>query len=248
MLARDCSNARYDALYGPGPAVLPGRVRVVHLVAGPAVRVHVGIPWRAGDPWREQAFAYVQIHLRGAGLDPVPYDNGADIFSRAGSRNLAVRCADADVVILHDADMVLPAAAYLEAAELALSSDRLVIGFNRYRPLSKARTVEAFAGSDPFTLDPVDELVDFSVGGCSPSRRSAGGRLAAWTSGTSTGAVRTSRSPTRPAQRSARCSVSTGPRSTCGTRTPATRRTLISRPTLDCSQEVNDDDEARHPG
>ena len=52
-----------------------------------------------------------------------------------------------------------------EAAELALSSDRLVIGFNRYRPLSKARTVEAFAGSDPFTLDPVDELVDFSVGG-----------------------------------------------------------------------------------
>ena len=43
------------------------------------MRVHVGIPWRAGDPWREQAFAYVQIHLRGAGLDPVPYDNGADI-------------------------------------------------------------------------------------------------------------------------------------------------------------------------
>ena len=57
-----------------------------------------------------------------------------------------------------------PPAAYLEAAELALSSDRLVIGFSRYRPLSKARTVEAFAGSDPFTLDPVDELVDFSVG------------------------------------------------------------------------------------
>lgn len=129
------------------------------------MRVHVGIPWRAGDPWREQAFAYVQIHLRGAGLDPVPYDNGADIFSRAGSRNLAVRCADADVVILHDADIVLPAAAYLEAAELALSSDRLVIGFNRYRPLSKARTVEAFGGADPFALEPIDELVDFSVGG-----------------------------------------------------------------------------------
>ena len=54
VLARDCSNARYDALYGPGPQrSLPGRVRVVHLVAGPAVRVHVGIPWRAGDPWRE---------------------------------------------------------------------------------------------------------------------------------------------------------------------------------------------------
>jgi len=41
------------------------------------VNVHVGIPWRAGDPWREQAFAYVQIHLRGAGFDPVPYDDGA---------------------------------------------------------------------------------------------------------------------------------------------------------------------------
>lgn len=134
-------------------------------MAGPTVNVHVGIPWRAGDPWREQAFAYVQIHLRGAGFDPVPYDDGADVFSRAGSRNLAVRCADADVVILHDADMILPATAYIEAAEIARSSGRLVIGFSRYRPLSKARTVEAFGGADPFTLDPVDELVDFSVGG-----------------------------------------------------------------------------------
>ena len=105
-------------------------------MAGPTVNVHVGIPWRAGDPWREQAFAYVQIHLRGAGFDPVPYDDGADVFSRAGSRNLAVRCADADVVILHDADMILPATAYIEAAEIARSSGRLVIGFSRYRPLS----------------------------------------------------------------------------------------------------------------
>ena len=36
---------------------------------------------------------------------------------------------------------------------------------SKYRPLSKARTVEAFGGADPFALEPIDELVDFSVGG-----------------------------------------------------------------------------------
>lgn len=129
------------------------------------MNVHVGIPWRAGDPWREQSCAYVQIHLRGAGLDPVAYDTGAEPFSRAGSRNLAVRCAaDADVVILHDADMILPPAAYHEMAERA-TTGRLVVGFNRYRPLSKSATVDAYRGADPFTLEPIDELVDFSVGG-----------------------------------------------------------------------------------
>ena len=108
---------------------------------------------------RRQAFAYVQIHLssttrRDDGLGPGPVRQRRRHLLPGGSRNLAVRCADADVVILHDADMVLPAAAYLEAAELALSSDRLVIGFNRYRPLSKARTVEAFGGADPFASSP----------------------------------------------------------------------------------------------
>lgn len=129
------------------------------------MNIHVGIPWRAGDPWREQAFAYVQVHLRAAGFHPESYDNGAEPFSRAGSRNLAVRCSDADVVILHDADMVCPPDAYRQMADLAMSSDRMVVGFNRYRPLSKSATVEAFRGADPFTFDPIAELVDFSVGG-----------------------------------------------------------------------------------
>ena len=137
--------------------------------------------------------AYVQIHLHAApAWTRSPYDNGADIFPGQGSRNLAVRCADADVVILHDADMVPPAAARTSGGRA-----RPVVGPAGHRVQPVPAAVEgahgrAFGGPTRSHSIPSTSLVDFSVGGCSPSHRSAGGRLAAWTSGTSTGAVRTS--------------------------------------------------------
>lgn len=130
------------------------------------MNIHVGVPWRGGDPHRERSWRYVCDHLHRCGLTALPADSGHDPFSRAASRNTAVRhAADVDVVILHDADMVAPADAYAQAAELALDTGQMVVAFNQYRPLNKPTTDRVIAGADPFEAAPVDTLVDFSVGG-----------------------------------------------------------------------------------
>jgi GT2 family glycosyltransferase len=128
------------------------------------VRVHVGVPWRGGDPWRERSFRYVCDHLHALGLVALPADSDHEPFSRAGSRNRAVRQASkADVVILHDADMVAPD--YEEMAELALETGQMVVGFSDYRPLDRATTEQVIAGAEPFSATPVSVLTNFSVGG-----------------------------------------------------------------------------------
>ena len=130
------------------------------------MKIHVGVPWRGGDPWRERSFRYVCDHLHACGLTALPADSGDDKFSRAASRNTAVRHgASADVVFLHDADMVLPSEAYHEAAELALGTEEMVVAFRHYRPLDRATTEQVLDGADPFTATPVDVFTDFSVGG-----------------------------------------------------------------------------------
>lgn len=127
------------------------------------MRVHVGVPWRAGDPHRERSLGYVLAHLQACGFNPGLHDSGHEPFNRAASRNQAVK--DCDVAILHDADMILPLEQYQAMIEAALEG-RVVVGFNEYRPLSRRTTEEVLVGRvDPFTASPVDRLVDFSVGG-----------------------------------------------------------------------------------
>ena len=133
-------------------------------MAGRPVKIHVGVPWRGGDAHRERSFRYVCDHLHSCGLTALPADSGHEPFSRAGSRNTAVRhAADADVVFLHDADMILPD--YQAAAELALDTDEMVVAFRHYRPLDHTTTDAVLDGADPFTATPIDIFTDFSVGG-----------------------------------------------------------------------------------
>lgn len=131
------------------------------------MKISIGVPWRGGDPLREEAFEFVRAHLRRAGFSLTTFDDGTEPFSRAGSRNLAVRdAADAQVVILHDADMILPLAAYLRLAEEAWNSRRLVIGFDEYRPLDEQTSDAVKAGEiDPFDATPISRLFSFSCGG-----------------------------------------------------------------------------------
>ena len=87
---------------------------------------------------------------------------------RAGPHNLAVRCADADVVILHDADMVLPAAAPLEAAESPCRRtgwSSVSTGTGRCR-----RRGRGVRRRRPVRLEPIDEARRLRSAGCSPSR------------------------------------------------------------------------------
>lgn len=133
-------------------------------MAGRPVKIHVGVPWRGGDAHRERSFRYVCDHLHSCGLTALPADSGHEPFSRAGSRNTAVRhAADADVVFLHDADMILPD--YQAAAELALETDEMVVAFRHYHPLDRSTTDAVLGGADPFTATPIDVFTDFSVGG-----------------------------------------------------------------------------------
>ena len=130
------------------------------------MNVTVGVLWRAGDPWRERAWQYVHGYLVGCGHEPQIADSGHEPFNRAASRNqLVERAADADVVILHDADMLAPPSAYTHMAVMAARTGQMVVGFRHYRPLSKAATDRVLRGADPFLSDPVDVLTDFSVGG-----------------------------------------------------------------------------------
>lgn len=133
----------------------------------------VGVPWRPSDsPDREAACAYVLTHLDRPGMDAtgvalVDADQDAP-FSRGRSANLAAAMALAegvDVVVIHDADMVLPVESYVRMVATARITGRLVVGFNDYRALDRPMSSKVYGGADPFTLPFAHRLVDFSVGG-----------------------------------------------------------------------------------
>lgn len=125
-----------------------------------------GVPWRDLDPWRARCWAHVREHLLASGHWVREADSGAEPFSRAASRNLAVElAADADVVILHDADMIVPHRAYAEMAIRAHQTGRMVIGFSQYRALGPAITEAVLNGADPWTAEPIGVLDAWSVGG-----------------------------------------------------------------------------------
>jgi len=120
----------------------------------------------AVEKLRARSWAYVEQHLTDAGFEPVTVDAGGEPFSRAASRNLGAAPGLADVVILHDADMLAPADAYDAMADRALETGRLVVGFSEYRALSKWTTRSAIKGLvDPWQVEPAAVLRDFSVGG-----------------------------------------------------------------------------------
>lgn len=131
----------------------------------------VAIPWRpSGSPDRELAFEYVHgrlLDLDVLGVASFDADPSAP-FSRGRSANLAfgaARAMGADVVIVNDADMILPDESYYAMWERAVKTGRLVVGFDDYRVLGRPKTQHVYAGADPFTLVPDHRLRGFSVGG-----------------------------------------------------------------------------------
>ena len=83
------------------------------------MRAVVCVPWRGGDPTREDAWERV----RGNGF-PYPYYTGdsdpTKPFNRAAARNAAVRVApDADVYVFNDADHALSHGRVQQAVEMA---------------------------------------------------------------------------------------------------------------------------------
>ena len=90
------------------------------------MRAAVCVPWRPGDPTREDAWARV----RGNGFPYPMFTGDSDTlrpFNRAAARNAAARAAgDVDVYVFNDADHAMSHAQVRYAAQYALASGRAV--------------------------------------------------------------------------------------------------------------------------
>jgi hypothetical protein len=132
------------------------------------VTVAVVIPWRPGSAQRNAHHDYVRAHLRSLLHDAVHLDadSGHTPFSRAGSRNEAVRqaqAAGADTVVLCDAD-TLAEAEPLHAAISAAADGVLHLPYTWYRGLSEPGTAAYLSGADPAAC-PTDWAHEWATGG-----------------------------------------------------------------------------------
>jgi hypothetical protein len=131
------------------------------------------VAWRPDGNQRDRNWRFVLDRL--AALDWPLFVGSREVdgeFSRAASRNDAAYEAchkvGPEVLVFHDADMIAPAGAYLEAAAVAVHEQRLVVGFTDYRALGVQATKQLLNPRlrlDPFSLTPVQTLTAFSVGG-----------------------------------------------------------------------------------
>ena len=113
--------------------------------------VIVAFPWRP-TPDRERAFRFVSGWYRDnlPGAKIVAVDAGGAQFSRAASRNLAVRCAAAaDVVVLNDADTIPTPRAVRAAITAAHHRGGLHFGLDTMRYLTEDETEQLYAGQRP---------------------------------------------------------------------------------------------------
>lgn len=126
------------------------------------------IPWRGGRRDRERHHQTVRNHLRALLPDAVHIDadNGAQPFSRAGSRNHGVRLAQdagCDVVVICDADTLVEREPLLEAIE-ACSDGVLHLPYRRYRSLTK-RGLAQYNAALPLLECEVDHDHEYATGG-----------------------------------------------------------------------------------
>jgi hypothetical protein len=130
------------------------------------LKVAVLVPWRAGDPWRERAWRYVEQRWCAMGW-PVVTGGTTQVgtFNRAAARNEAARAVDWDVGIFADADVFVRDREQVEpAVVLAAATDRLTLPFEDYTPLTEAETGALLAGVLP-ELPSRHPEPDPSVGG-----------------------------------------------------------------------------------
>ena len=132
----------------------------------------LAVPWRpSGSPDRDAAVTYVYSRAEQLEADDVWFVDADPLapFSRGRSANMAFEGAAAlgedTVVIVNDADMILPEDSYYRAAEMARATGTLVVGFDDYRVLNRGMSQKVYAGADPFQLPFAHRLKGFSVGG-----------------------------------------------------------------------------------
>lgn len=100
----------------------------------------VYIPWRdTGCQWRSRALGYVTKWWTDMGHVVTYVDSGDDKFSRAASRNLAVRSAGSGVICVADADM------FCDSLDVDYQGG-LHLPYTRYNALTCAATADRYLG------------------------------------------------------------------------------------------------------
>lgn len=113
------------------------------------------VPWRdKGDPWRQANLAVVLTHLSRLDVAPVEVVSdgreGCAPFNRSAAYNRgAALCDPGEVMVFHEADMLLPRAQLLDAIALAGEAPGMVVPFDTYRYLSRDETIRVRQGADP---------------------------------------------------------------------------------------------------
>ena len=117
------------------------------------MRTVILIPWRGGDPWREQALDYVRQWYAPLGFPVVLGDSGDESFNRGASHNAAARSAgDWDVALNVGADILAELDVVRLAVARARETGKLVLPHDDYLPLTEAQTLEVLDGTAPGDL------------------------------------------------------------------------------------------------
>lgn len=134
------------------------------------MNVTVAVPFRhSGCKYRLRSFKYISDSITGwiPGAEFILVDAGGEVFDRSKTRNLAMRRAEHDIVVLHDADTLATRENLLASIKAARTHQGLVLPYNFYRGMSKASTENVLA--QPTKLDPFKETPEetnaSSIGG-----------------------------------------------------------------------------------
>lgn len=140
------------------------------------------IPWRdTGCEHRRRNLAATIAHLKRGGIEATTSDDGTfEQFNVSAARNRGVESSTADVVIVNDADVIVPTSQLLDAARIAHTTGEVVTCYNRISYLTEAGTRALNAGQAHSGANHVERVATTPFGGANAITKSTHAYLGGW--------------------------------------------------------------------